>query len=124
MIKEARSFGDLSENSEIRRGQKWNMAAFFHVYMSLTTSFQINIIIEDDALNDKVGPGSKVVVRDLVEGYEDTYQIVGSQEADPVLGRNQRRVALRPGADRRKAGEEVYVHAPAGATKYLILEVE
>ena len=88
-IKEARSFGDLSENSEYdeaktEQGKLYSRIAEIKV---LIDNAEIVDNIDHDAPKDTVTLGSIVKVRDIEDDYEETYEIVGSQEANPREGR-------------------------------------
>ena len=98
-IKEARSFGDLSENSEYdeaktEQGKLYSRIAEIKV---LIDNAEIVDNIDHDAPKDTVTLGSIVKVRDIEDDYEETYEIVGSQEANPREGRisDTRRSAAR-----------------------------
>ena len=89
LIKEARSFGDLSENSEYdeaktEQGKLYSRIAELKV---LVENAEIVDNIEQDAPKDTVTLGSIVRVLDVEEGDEETFEIVGSQEANPREGR-------------------------------------
>ena len=95
LIKEARSFGDLSENSEY-----------------------------DEAGGDYIRMGSSVTVLDKEFGEEETYKIVGSQEADPMKGTISEDSPFGKALLGKNAGDEITVDAPAGPVEYKILKVE
>ena len=126
LIKEARSFGDLSENSEYdeakaEQGKLYSKIAELKV---LIENAEIVDNIDHDAPKDTVTLSSFVRVRDLEDGFEETYEIVGSQEANP----NDKRISddspLGQGLIGHRAGETVTVNAPAGELKFEILSVE
>ena len=73
---------------------------------------------------DKVGIGSKVTVRDVEYGDEEVYQIVGSQEANPMQGRISDDSPFGRGLLGHRVGEIVDVEAPAGILKFEILKIE
>ena len=68
--------------------------------------------------------GNNVVVKDLEFDETLTYQIVGSQEADPMNGRISEDSPFGKALLGKKAGEEVAVEAPAGNIHYQILEIQ
>ena len=68
--------------------------------------------------------GTTVVVKDLEFDEEETYEIVGSQEADPMNGRISEESPFGKALLGRKVGEEVIVEAPAGNLHYQILKIE
>ena len=126
LIKEARSFGDLSENSEYdeaktEQGKLYSKIAELKV---LIENAEIVDNMEVDAPKDTVTLGSIVKVRDLEDEFEDTYEIVGSQEANPREGRISDDSPVGMGLKGHRAGETVIISAPVGELKFAILSVE
>lgn len=126
LIKEARSFGDLSENSEYdeaktEQGKLYSKIAELKV---LIENAEIVDNMEADAPKDTVTLGSIVKVRDLEDDFEDSYEIVGSQEANPREGRISDDSPVGRGLKGHRAGETVIINAPAGDLKFEILSVE
>ena len=124
LIKEARSFGDLSENSEYdeaknEQGKLYSRIAELEEILSNYTLIQ-----EQENHMDLVHVGNTVVVRDLEFDEQLQYQIVGSQEADPMNGRISEDSPFGRALLGRKAGEEVVVEAPAGNIRYQIVEIQ
>ena len=68
--------------------------------------------------------GSIVKVRDVEDDYEETYEIVGSQEANPREGRISDDSPVGRALRGHRAGEQVTVEAPAGNLKFEIISVE
>ena len=125
-IKEARSFGDLSENSEYdeaktEQGKLYSRIAEIKV---LIDNAEIVDNIDHDAPKDTVTLGSIVKVRDIEDDYEETYEIVGSQEANPREGRIYDDSPVGRALRGHRAGEQVTVEAPAGNLKFEIVSVE
>lgn len=125
-IKEARSFGDLSENSEYdeaktEQGKLYSRIAEIKV---LIDNAEIVDNIDHDAPKDTVTLGSIVKVRDIEYDYEETYEIVGSQEANPREGRISDDSPVGRALRGHRAGEQVTVEAPAGNLKFEIASVE
>lgn len=85
-IKVARSFGDLSENSEYDSAKEDQ--AFVEGKISTLESMIRNcVIITENELNtDEVQLGKTVTFKELPDGDEETYTIVGSAEANPIEG--------------------------------------
>ena len=124
LIKEARGFGDLSENSEYdeaknEQGKLYSRIAELEEILSNYT-----IISEQEKNMDIVHVGNTVVVEDLEFSEEETYQIVGSQEADPMNGRISEESPFGRALLGRKAGDEVVVEAPAGNIRYKITAIQ
>ena len=123
-IKEARSFGDLSENSEYdaaknEQGKLYSRMAELEEILSNYT-----IIDDSEKSADMIHVGTTVVVKDMEFDEEETYEIVGSQEADPMNGRISEESPFGKALLGRKVGEEVIVEAPAGNLHYQILKIE
>ena len=125
-IKEARSFGDLSENSEYdeaktEQGKLYSKIAELKV---LIENAEIVDNIDHDAPKDTVTLSSVVRVRDIEDDFEETYEIVGSQEANPKAGCISDDSPVGQGLIGHRAGETVVIHAPMGDLKFEILSVE
>ena len=126
LIKEARSFGDLSENSEYdeaktEQGKLYSKIAEIKV---LIENAEIVDNIEVDAPKDAVTLGSIVTVLDMEENYEEKYEIVGSQEANPREGRISDDSPLGKGLHGHRIGDIVSIDAPVGVLKFKIVSVE
>ena len=125
-IKEARSFGDLSENSEYdeaktEQGKLYSKIAELKV---LIENAEIVDKSEIDAPKDTVTLGSVVKVLDMEFEEEDSYEIVGSQEANPKQGRISDDSPVGRALHGHRAGDTVTVAAPAGDVQLKILSVE
>ena len=126
LIKEARSFGDLSENSEYdeaktEQGKLYSKIAELKV---LIENAEIVDKSEIDAPKDTVTFGSIVKVLDLEFNEEDEYEIVGSPEANPKQGRISDDSPAGRALRGHRAGDTVSVLAPAGEVRLQILSVE
>ena len=126
LIKEARSFGDLSENSEYdeaktEQGKLYSKIAELKV---LIENAEIVDNIDVDAPKDAVTLGSIVKVLDREDEFEETYEIVGSQEANPREGRISDDSPLGKGLHGHRAGDIAVIDAPVGQLKFKILSVE
>lgn len=126
LIKEARSFGDLSENSEYdeaktEQGKLYSKIAELKV---LIENAEIVDNLDQDAPKDTVTLGSIVRVRDLEDDFEESYEIVGSQEANPKAGRISDDSPVGQGLRGHRAGDTVSISAPAGELKFQIISVE
>ena len=125
-IKEARSFGDLSENSEYDEAKNEQGKVFSRIeeLKVLIDNAEIVDNIDVDAPKDTVTLGSIVKVLDLEDDFEETYEIVGSQEANPKAGRISDDSPVGRGLRGHRAGETVRIAAPAGELKFKIISVE
>ena len=122
-IKEARSFGDLSENSEYDEAKN-EQGKLYSRIAELEDVLSKAEIIEENKLSNVVETGRRVVLKDVEFGDTEEYQIVGSQEANPVLGRISDESPLGKALIGRTVGDEVSVQAPAGEVKFLIVEIQ
>ena len=126
LIKEARSFGDLSENSEYdeaksEQGKLYSKIAELKV---LIDNAEVVDNIDHDAPKDTVTLSSKVRVLDVSENREELYEIVGSQEANPREGRISDDSPVGQGLIGHREGDTVVVHVPVGELTFKILSVE
>jgi len=122
-IKEARSFGDLSENSEYDEAKN-EQGKLYSKIAEIKNLIDNAEIIEQKSRAGLVSLGSKVKVRDIESGDEDTYEIVGSQEADPMQFRVSDDSPIGSALVDRKKGETVTVHAPMGDFELEILSIK
>ncbi len=115
-IKEARSFGDLSENSEYDEAK--NEQAILEAKIAELERQLKNVKILDDAEidNTKVSIGSKVTAVNENNGKEVTYTIVGSTEADPFKGKISDESPVGAALLGHGVGETVEAELPNGAT--------
>lgn len=122
-IKEARSFGDLSENSEYDEAK--NEQAKIEARIVEIEAMLKNVeIIEDVKGNAKsVVVGVTVKVLDEEYGDECEYRVVGSTEADPRNGKISDESPVGKALLGKKIGEEVIVEAPGGEFKLKILSI-
>ena len=125
-IKEARSFGDLSENSEYDEAKTEQGKLYSRIaeYKDLIEHAEIVDNVDHNLPKDAVTLGSVVMVKDLDEDFEDKYEIVGSQEANPREGRISDDSPVGKGLIGHRAGDSVTIPVPAGEIRIEILSVE
>ena len=125
-IKEARSFGDLSENSEYDEAKTEQGKLYSRIaeYKDLIEHAEIVDNVDHNLPKDAVTLGSIVMVKDLDEDFEDKYEIVGSQEANPREGRISDDSPVGKGLIGHRAGDSVTIPVPAGEIRIQILSVE
>lgn len=122
-IKEARSFGDLSENSEYDEAKN-EQGKLYSRIAELETVLSNYVVIEESAHDqDVVGLGSTITVLDKEFQETETYQVVGSQEADPINGRISEESPFGRAMLGKAVGDDIVVEAPAGAIHYQIVEI-
>ena len=125
-IKEARSFGDLSENSEYDEAKTEQGKLYSKIAELKVLIYNAEIVdnTDENVPKDTITLGSIVRVRDLEDGFEESYEIVGSQEANPREGRISDDSPVGRGLKGHKAGDTVTISAPAGDLQFLIISVE
>ena len=122
-IKQAKEFGDLSENAEYDDAK--NDQAFVEGrILQIEQMLRSARVIDNHAANsDTVAVGSTVRVKDVGAGDEIKYTIVGSAAADPLQDRISNESPVGHALIGRKRGETVTIRVPAGTLKYTILEI-
>ena len=123
-IKIARGFGDLSENSEYdeaknEQGKLYSRIAELEVILQ-----HVVIVDESSAPSNVVTIGCKVTVADAGGKEVGSYNIVGSQEADPMHGIISEESPFGKALIGAKEGDTVTVEAPRGAIKYTVTKIE
>ena len=121
-IKEARSYGDLSENSEYDEA-KTEQGKLYSKIAELTNLRDNAEIVEKSAKSGAIGIGSTVTVLDVEFNEEMVYQIVGSQEANPAIGRISDESPVGHGLMGKREGDVITVEAPAGDLQFKVLKV-
>lgn len=123
-IKEARGFGDLSENAEYDEAKNEQNQVESRIIDLENMLKNAAVIDQDEVEIDKVGIGTRVKVYDVEFEEEIEYSIVGSTEADPDKNKISDESPVGKAILGRKAGDEVEVSTPTGDTFTLkILEI-
>jgi len=126
-LKEAISYGDLSENSEYEEAK--NEQAFIEGRaIELEHKIKSAKIITEKTSTDKKGKdvniGSTVSVRNVTEDDEmETYTIVGSTEADPFDHKISNESPIGKALLSKVKGDKVKVPTPSGLVEFEILKV-
>lgn len=123
-IKTARSFGDLSENSEYDSAKEEQ--AFVEGRITTIENMLRNaVIIENTDVNSGVvGLGKTVTFKELPDGEEESYTIVGSAEADPFESKISNDSPIASNLMGKKAGDKVNVQTPGGDITVVIVSVK
>jgi len=122
-IKQALSFGDISENSEYDQAKNDQAQLEERIAKLETMLRNAKIIDEDDITTDVVGIGSKVLVKDLEYDEEMEFIIVGSAEADPYNGKISNESPVGSALLGHKSEDVVEVVVPDGKIEYQILTI-
>ena len=128
LIKEARGFGDLSENSEYDEAKN-EQGKLYSRIAEIEDILLHSVIIEEGAeQGNTVTIGSRVVVAEFKgnkTGKElPEYKVVGSQEADPMNRSISEDSPFGKALMGKKKGDTVVVEAPVGEIKYKIVKIE
>lgn len=122
-LKEARSFGDLSENAEYdeaKNEQAILEAEIVDVEMKINNA---EVVSDSDLSTDEIGVGSYVKLKDLELDEVMELQIVGSTEADPENNKISEDAPIGIAALKKKAGDILEVEAPIGVIRMEVLEI-
>ena len=122
-IKEAISYGDISENAEYDSAKNEQAELEERIHKLENMMRKAKIIDESKISNDRVSIGLKVraLLQETKEEYE--YIIVGSTEADPFEGRISNESEVGKAMLGKKKGEVAEVTVPDGVRHYKILEI-
>lgn len=113
-IREAKEFGDISENSEYddaKNEQAWVESRIAEISQILSNA----TIIESPKRRDRVTLGTRVHLKDIISGDIFAYQLVGSAEADPTHNRISNESPVGQAVMGAKKGDTVRVTTPRGS---------
>ncbi len=123
-IKQAREFGDITENAEYDDAKN-EQAMLEHRISTLEERLSNARVIEEDEITlDVVSIGTKVRLRDVEAKETIEYVIVGSAEANPAEHRLSNESPVGRAILGRKKGETVEVDVPTGSLKFKIMDIK
>ena len=123
MIAEARSYGDLSENSEYDAAKN-EQAKLYGRIAEIEDILSHAVIIEDEnEASGRVGLGCRVVVEDLQSGEKTEYRITGSQEANPMEYKLSDDSPFGRAVVGKAEGETFMVMAPSGSYEMKVISI-
>ena len=119
-ISEAKELGDLSENAEYhaaKDSQGMNESRIIEIEAILKWA----VVVEKDDTADSVQIGCKI----FVDGPNNTqeFTIVGSNEADPSIGKISNESPMGQAFMHKKVKEEVIVNTPKGEMKFVVKKI-
>ena len=117
----ARSFGDLSENSEYDEAKNEQAKIATRILELKEMIANAKVLDESEIDYSKVGVGSKVKVFKKTRNVEATYYIVGSYETDPLAGKISDSSPIGSALLGAKEGDEVVV---SGAREQILTVLE
>ena len=122
-IKEALSFGDISENAEFDAAKN-EQAEVEGRIIKLEGMMRIAKIVNEGSMpKDKVGIGLRTKVKNHTTNEEIEFLIVGATEADPFENKISNESLVGAGLIGKKVGETAEINAPDGLSKYEVLEI-
>lgn len=123
-LKEAISYGDISENSEYDAA-KDAQAETEERITEIEAMLRTAIVIDEDSSSDNtvVQTGRTVKIKDLDFDEVMEYKIVGSSEADPFAGKLSNASAVGQHIVGSRVGDVITFEIPDGVARYEILEV-
>jgi transcription elongation factor GreA len=122
-IKQALSFGDISENSEYddaKNAQGENEARIIAIEGILKNS---KLIDEDEISKTKVTIGAKIKIRDEETGEDNDYTLVSEKEANIFENKISTDSPIGNAIVGKKKGQVVEVKTPTGTLKYRIVKI-
>ena len=122
-IKVARSYGDLSENSEYDDAK--NEQAILEARIAtIEATLKVAVIIDESEIsNETVHVGSVVKLENISAGKEVTYKITGSNEANPREGKISDESPIGKGLLGHAVDDVVEIETPAGVFGFKVLEI-
>jgi transcription elongation factor GreA len=120
-IKEAKEQGDLSENAEYTEAKR-QQADNERRIMELETTIRTSQVASFDSSSNVVQMGSKVTLK--YNGDEQVFDLVGSNEADPLNWKISNESPIGKAIMGKKAGYKTKVQTPSGEKEYKIIEVK
>lgn len=120
-LKEARSYGDLSENAEYDEAK--NAQALLEARINELEAQIANAVIVESANADEISIGSKIKLLDMETGEMEDLEIVGSTESDPDNGKISDESPIGKAALKKRLGDKFDVQVPAGVLKFEVVEI-
>ena len=120
-VAKARSYGDLSENSEYDEAKNEEAKVEMRIHELEEMISVARVIDEAEIDHTKVSVGSIVEVENVETKVKKTYHIVGSYETDPLAGKISDQSAIGGGLMGTSVGEQVSIELPNGKTVNLIV---
>ena len=123
-IKEAISYGDISENAEYDSAKNEQAELEERIHQLEEMLRKAKIVQEEDVKGDRVNIGLKVTVKDIDTGDKEVFSIVGATESDPFNGKISTESSVGKALIGKKKGETVAIEVPDGIINYKIMKIE
>jgi len=122
-IRQAKEFGEIGENSEYEDAKSEQAFVEGEIINLENTLRHAKIIDESDIHTDVVSVGSVVQLKDLDSGDELEFQMVGTSEADPGIGKISDESPVGAALKEQKKGAVIEVKVPDGLMKFKVLKI-
>ncbi len=123
-IAEARSYGDLSENSEYDIAREEQATVEAEIF-DLENKLKSAVIIDPKKINtSKVGVGCHVTITNIKTKQTLNYTIVGDTDSDPLNGLISNASPIGAGLIGKKVDDIAVIKTPAGLVQYKITKIE
>ena len=123
-IKEAISYGDISENAEYDSAKNEQAELEEKIHELEEILRKAKIVQDEDVRGDTVNIGLKVTVQDLDTGDIEVYSIVGATDSDPFNGKISTDSSVGKGLIGKKKNDTVAIEVPDGVINYKIMNIE
>lgn len=122
-LKEARSYGDLSENAEYDAA-KDEQGILEAEIVELQITLENAVIVDDDSIStEEIGMSSIIEIKNMITGKIEKMQIVNTNESDPINGKISDESPIGKSAMKKKVGEYFLVEAPAGVIEFEVISI-
>lgn len=122
-LKEARSFGDLSENAEYDEAKNEQALLEAQIAQLEETISNAEVVDSNEISVDEIGIGSIIKIKKIGDGNIETLQIVSTTEADVDAGKISDDSPIGKAAMKKKVGDIFIVEAPAGELRFEVMEI-
>ncbi len=122
-IAEARSYGDLSENSEYDIAREEQASVETEIFELENKLKSVEIIDSKKVNTSKVSIGCSVTIQNIKTKQTLNYRIVGDTDADPLNGLISNVSPIGAGLLNKKVDEIANIKTPAGLVQYKIVKI-
>jgi transcription elongation factor GreA len=123
-LEEARAHGDLKENAEYDAAKNAQALLEARIHELEDKLTRARIIDDENITGEHVSIGCTVRLKDLNSNQDETYTIVGEEEADFAKGKISIQTPIAKGLIGKRVGEKVEIRVPAGVLNYEIFRIE
>lgn len=122
-LKEARSFGDLSENAEYDEAKNEQGILEATIAEMENTLANAEVVDDDSISTNEVGVGSTIEIKRLDNNKIEKFKIVGTTEANPIEGKISDDSPIGKASIKKKVGDVFIVEAPVGELKFEVISI-